>query len=210
MFGARDLWLRRILQTGNESIFWCLLCPLQRPSVSCGTVLLLLKRLCLWSRLPVLLKKQLAHGSMDGSDSVVWTKTNQLSKENEHSSFSLRSMTTSTMHASFHRFTPRLPCNSTVGQLCLPVTCDAPITHSCGPLTKGKWPKLRLNVHHCGAKFPKKAALQGLGKYISNHLLGWAVFYGELLVMDSIGHKEIVDVDMATASAAGLVPILFQ
>jgi hypothetical protein len=56
----------------------------------------------------------------------------------------------------------------------------------------------------------KKASLERLGKHIGNHFASGTVFYGQFLGLDSISDEEITDVNVASASTAGVPPILFE
>jgi hypothetical protein len=52
--------------------------------------------------------------------------------------------------------------------------------------------------------------LQWLREEVADHLIGWAILDTQLTILDSIANKEVPNVDMMGAMAAGCPTILFQ
>ena len=65
------------------------------------------------------------------------------------------------------------------------------------------------NTHDDITKFSKEVSLQGLGKEISDHLLGGAMKQCNVAIGDAILNKEVSNVDVTGLLPGGGAPICF-
>jgi hypothetical protein len=72
------------------------------------------------------------------------------------------------------------------------------------------WNKLWINTQNVISKLAEWSTLKRLGEEISQHLPSGTVFMRELFVFNAVSNKEVSDVDVLSALAAGSSPILFK
>lgn len=77
------------------------------------------------------------------------------------------------------------------------------------PSIHGNFFRVRI-VHNQLAKLAEEFALKGLGKEISDHLLGGTVGNRKFLVVDPIGDEEEADIEMTSSFAAGTTTVALE
>jgi hypothetical protein len=71
-------------------------------------------------------------------------------------------------------------------------------------------PRAVWAVQNYSAQSPKKRSLQRLGKKIGHHLSGWTIIDPHLTISNSIGDKEVSNVDVPSSPSARSPTVLFQ
>ncbi len=72
------------------------------------------------------------------------------------------------------------------------------------------WILCRNHSHDLVSELPEQSTLQGFGHEVSDHVSGWTPDQWYVALVDSIGNKEVPNIDMLRMLAARSLSILFQ